>query len=293
MVGQVKVHRGRVIPPEQGSIYPTMALGSVQEIRLLQTHVEGCMGRIALVLGQYLQAVGCARVELLGMELRTLSPVELEQWVWSSAVAPLDNRSSTMFQLGVHRTAAAAMTEAALGLKPNIRTDAMTEQPSETELRFLNRLGSVVTQEVIAENPALQGLEWLQYSSDAPEKKGLCLTMQLIFQEQSWQLTLYWSMAFAQLLDKLSGRSQAPAAFSRAQLEASLTQIPVQLKAVLLNTKLTMAELEQLMQGTILPITLQERVSLGCGGFTMGAGQLYDRQGHSVFQLHDASQQAS
>lgn len=270
-----------------------MALGSVQEIRLLQTHVEGCMGRIALVLGQYLQAVGCARVELLGMELRTLSPVELEQWVWSSAVAPLDNRSSTMFQLGVHRTAAAAMTEAALGLKPNIRTDAMTEQPSETELRFLNRLGSVVTQEVIAENPALQGLEWLQYSSDAPEKKGLCLAMQLIFQEQSWQLTLYWSMAFAQLLDKLSGRSQAPAAFSRAQLEASLTQIPVQLKAVLLNTKLTMAELEQLMQGTILPITLQERVSLGCGGFTMGAGQLYDRQGHSVFQLHDASQQAS
>lgn len=294
MVSQTKIYKGRVISPEQGNIYPTMELGQAQELRLLQAYVEGSMERIAVVLGQFLRSVGCLRVEANEWEFRELSAEERSQWVWCAASAPLGKRTSKMLRCGVPGVAATVMTEATLGLKPGIGSDKLGDSsPSETERRFLNRLGHAMSQGVIAENVALQSLDWQQQSSDVPARKGLCLTMQLVFQDRSWPLTLYWHMAFAELLETVSDRTQSASPIPRAQLEASLEKIPVQLKTTLLNARLTMADLERLLQGEILPVAPLERMSLGCGNFSMGVGQLYDRNGHLVFQLHEVSQQTT
>lgn len=294
MVSQIKIYKGRVISPEQGRIYPTMELGQAQEIRLLQAYVEGAMERITVVLGQFLRSVGCLRVEANEWEYRELSAQEQAQWVWCAALAPLSKRTSKMFRFGMSCAAAIAMTEATLGLKPGIRSDRLDEpSPSETEWRFLNRLGHAITQGVIAENIALLALDWQQQPSDMPARKGLCLTMQLVFQDRSWPLTLHWHMAFAELLETVSDRTPLVSPITRAQLEASLGKIPVQLKTTLLNARLTMTDLDLLLQGEILPVAPLERMALGCGNFSMGVGQLYDRNGHLVFQLHEVSQQTT
>lgn len=294
MVNQKNMLKAQVIPPEQGNRYPTMELGQAQELRLLQAYVESVVERISIMLGQFLRSVGCIRIEPLELEFRELSSAEQEQQVWCAALAPLGGRTSKMFRFGVHCAAANAMTEATLGLKPRIPFSTQSNLlPSETELRFLNRLGQVIIQGTTAENAALQALDWHLQPSDTPEKKGLCLTMQLIFQDHTWPLTLHWHMKFAELLEKLSGQDTHTSPITRSQLEASLAKIPVQLKTTLLSTKLTMAELERLLLGEILPVAPQERVTLGCGNFSMGVGQLYDRNGHLVFQLHDVSQQTS
>lgn len=294
MVSQKKIYKSRVISPEEGRLYPSMELGQAQELRLLQTYVDDVTERVSIVLGQFLRSLGCLRVEPLELEFRALSPAEQGQWVWCAALAPLDNRSRKMFRFGVPRAAAAAMTEATLGLNSGIRFETSCDQPpSETERRFLSRLGDAVTQGIVAENSLLRALDWQQQSSSASERKGLCLKMRLVFQEQSWPLTLYWHMAFADLLERLCDRRQTASSITRSQLESSLEKIPVQLKTTLLSTRLTMAELESFLQGEILPVSPLERVTLGCGSFSMGMGQIYDRNGYLVFQLHDASQQTS
>lgn len=87
-----------------------------------------------------------------------------------------------MFRFGVHRAALTAMTETALGLTPGAQIEANgTQPPSETERRFLNRMGQALTQGVRTEYPALHDLDWQQHSTDSPEKKGLCLTLRLVF----------------------------------------------------------------------------------------------------------------
>ncbi|MCP2006024.1 type III flagellar switch regulator (C-ring) FliN [Buttiauxella sp. JUb87] len=294
MVNQKKSYKSRVIAPEQGKLYPTMELGQEQEIRLLQVYVDSAMERISIMLGQFLRSVGCIRVEPLELEFRELSPVEQKQWIWCAALAPLGGRASKMFRFGMHRATSAFLTESALGLKPANPADTNNDQPpSETELRFLNLLGNTLTQGVIAENPYLQELSWQQQPSDSPERKGLCMTMQLVFHEHTWPLTLHWHTEFAELLDKGSDQTPVAPPITRHQLEESLRKIPVQLKTTLFSRKLTILELEQLLQGELLPIVLQERVTLGCGGFSMGVGRIYDRNGHLAFQLHDVSQQTS
>lgn len=294
MVSQTKIYQGRVISPEQGRAYPTMELGQTQEIRLLKAYVEGAMERIRVVLGQFLRSVGCIRVEANEWEYRELSAEEQAQWVWCVASAPLNKRTRKMFRFGMPSAAVIAMTETTLGVKPGISSDRLDEpSPSETEWRFLNRLGHAITQGVIAENIGLLALDWQQQPSDMPTKKGLCLTMQLVFQDRSWPLTLHWNMAFAELLETVSDRTSPVPPFTRAQLEASLEKIPVQLKTTLLSAKLTMADLDLLLQGEILPVSPLERMTLGCGNLSMGVGKLYGRNGHLVFQLHDMSQQTT
>lgn len=294
MVNQTKIDKNRVIAPEQGKQYPTVALGQEQEIRLLQTYVDGAMERISIMLGQFLRSIGCVRIEPVELGFRELSAVEQSTWIWCTALAPLNGRVRKMFRFGLPKMATAAMTEATLGLKPAFHQEISDERPpSETELRFLHQMGQPVIQGVIAESPPLQALSWQQQPSDAPEKKGLCLTIQLVFQENTWPLTLYWHTTFAELLEKSGDPLPVAPPITRLQLEESLRRIPVQLKTTLLSTKLTIVELEQLLQGEILPIVLQEQVTLGCGNFAMGAGRLYDRNGHLVFQLHDVSQLTS
>lgn len=294
MVSQTKIYKGRVLSPAQGKFYPTMELGQAQDLRLLQAYVEGAMERITVVLGQFLRSVGCLRVEANEWEFRELSAQEQVQWVWCAASAPLGKRTRKMFRFGMPCAAAMAMTEATLGLKPGIRSDKLGEpSPSETEWRFLNRLGHAITQGIIAENVILQALDWQQQPSDMPSSKALCLTMQLVFQDRCWPLTLHWHMVFAELLETVCDRAPSALSITRAQLETSLEKIPVQLKTTLLNAKLTMADLDLLLQGGILPVAPLERMSLGCGNFSMGVGQLYDRNGHLVFQLHEVSQQTT
>ena len=294
MVNQTKTDKSRVIAPEQGKRYPTMELGQEQEIRLLQTYVDGAMERISIMLGQFLRSIGCLRIEPVELRFRELSAQEQTPWIWCAGLAPLNGRARKMFRFGIPRPAVTAMTEATLGLNSGFGQEMSDHQPpSETELRFLHQLGQPLIQGVIAESPGLQALSWQQQPSDSPEKKGLCLTMQLVFQDQTWPLTLYWHTTFAELLEKSGDQLPVAPPITRLQLEESLRRIPVQLKTTLLSTKLTIVELEQLLQGEILPIVLQERVTLGCGNFSMGAGRLYDRNGHLVFQLHDVSQQTS
>ncbi|MDA8479974.1 hypothetical protein NNO04_14840 [Citrobacter sp. Awk 4] len=292
MANKTQKKKGHVIAPEQGNLYPTIELGLVQEFRLLHTYVDGTMERISRLLEQFLRSVGCLRVEPLELAFRELSPAEREQWVWCAALAPHGGRARKMFRFGVHRSAVTAMTETALGLKPGTQIEVNGDQPpSETERRFLNRMGQALTQGVKTEYPALHDLDWQQQPTDAPEKKGLCLTLRLVFQEQSWPLTLHWHMAFSELLEKVTDQKPMASPITRAQLEASLRKIPVQLRTTLFSTKLTMVELEQFLRGEVLPIAPLERVSLGCGSFSIGGGQLYDRNGHLAFQLHDVSQQ--
>ena len=295
MVYQMKKSKSRVIPPKQASKYPTIELGQVQELRLLQSYVEGCIGRVTVALGLFLRQAGVARVELVDLALSELSLAEQESWVWCAGATSLDNRMCKMFQVGMPRSAASIMTTMALGLTPTALPEShASSAPSETELRFLNRMNDVVKQEIVAENTSLQGVHWLHQPTGLPEKKGLCLTLRLVFEEKIHNLIIYWHTAFAELLESVSGHSQDDLPITREQLESTLEKIPVQLKAVLLSTKLRVSELELLLQGEILPVALLERVPLGCGNFTMGFGQLYDRKGHLVFQLHnDASQRQS
>lgn len=292
MANKTQKNKGQVIAPEQGNLFPTIELGQVQEFRLLHASVDGAMERISRILEQFLRSVGCLRVEPLELTFRELSPVEREQWVWCAALAPHGGRARKMFRFGVHRAAVTAMTETALGLKPGAQIEANgTQPPSETERRFLNRMGQTLTQGVRTEYPALHDLDWQQQPTDSPEKKGLCLTLRLVFQDQSWPLTLYWHMAFSELLEKVTDPKPVASPITRPQLEASLRKIPVQLKTTLFSTKLTMVELEQFLRGEVLPVAPLERVTLGCGSFSIGVGQLYDRNGHLAFQLHDVSQQ--
>lgn len=292
MANKTQRNKGHVIAPEQGNLYPTIALGQVQEFRLLHASVESAMERISRILEQFLRSVGCLRVEPLELAFRELSPVEHGQWVWCAALAPHCGRARKMFRFGVHRAAVSVMTETALGLKPETQIEPNGDRsPSETERRFLNRMGQALTQGIKTEYPALHDLDWQQHSTDAPEKKGLCLTLRLVFQDQSWPLTLYWHMAFSELLEKVTDQKPAAQPISRAQMEASIRKIPVQLKTILVSTTLTMVELEQFLRGEVLPVAPLERVTLGCGSFSIGVGQLYDRNGQLAFQLQDVSQQ--
>lgn len=267
---------------------PVIELGQVQERRLLQTYVEGCMGRVTLALGLFLRQAGVNRVELIDLELRDLSQAEQASWVWCAAVTTLDNRACKMFQVGVPRFAAGTMTALTLGLTPIVLPESLAAgAASETEMRFLNRLNEVVKQEVIADSSTLQGLHWLPQSAGTPEKKGLCLTLRLVSEEKSHDLIIYWHGAFAELLETFSSDSQDVSPITREHLESVLEKIPVQLRATLLNTKINISELKQLLQGEILPVTLLDRIVLGCDNFTMGFGHIYDRKGSLVFQLRN------
>ncbi len=288
MVHQVKKFKGRVIPPKQALLYPSVELGQVQERRLLHSYVEGCMSRVTLALGLFLRQAGVNRVELIDLGVRELSQAEQASWVWCAAVTTLDNSACKMFQVGLPRSTAGTMTALTLGLTPIVLPESLaTGAANETEMRFLNRLSEVVKQEVIADSGVLQGGHWLQQSAGAPEKKGLCLTLRLVSEEENHVLIIYWHGAFAELLESFSSDSQDVSPITREHLESVLEKIPVQLRAVLLNAKINISELKQLLQGEILPVTLLDRIVLGCDNFTMGFGHIYDRKGSLVFQLHN------
>ncbi|MHA1066713.1 hypothetical protein ACR9GP_22800 [Enterobacter ludwigii] len=290
MVNPLKKYKGQIISPEQGAHYPAFELGKEQNVRLLRSYIDSTTMPISIMLGQFLRSIGCTHVELFELEFRDLFPTEKEQWVWNTGLAPLNGRDSKMFQFGMPRATATAMTETTLGLKPSTLSHTIHgQQPSETELRFLTQLGQVLVAAITANTPALQELTWQLQQSDAPQEKGYYLRLQLMFPEHSWPLTLYWYNAFAELQEQCCDQAKIEYPVTQPQLEMSLMKIPVQLKATLFSTKLTIAELEKLLQGEPLPVSLPEQSTLGNGNFVMGVGRLYDRNGHLVFHLNDAS----